>query len=227
MSETEFNKDEGVLLIDKPLNWTSFDVVKKIRNILKIKKVGHAGTLDPLASGLLVICTGKKTKIINNLVDLEKEYEGKLVVGKTTPSIDLETDFDSETNWDYISTDQCNDAANGFIGLIDQVPPVFSAIKVDGIRAYTMARQGKKPILSGRSVFIREFQLTTISLPEIEFRVVCSKGTYIRSLVRDFGEKLGSGAYLANLRRIRIGDFKITDALTIEQVQQNENLLRT
>ncbi len=216
-----------VLLIDKPLNWTSFDVVKKIRNILKVKKVGHAGTLDPLATGLLIVCTGKKTKQTEHFMDLEKEYTGTMILGKTTPSVDLETEFDSEQDWHHITEQHCRDATCDFLGEIEQRPPVYSAIKIEGKRAYKKARQGKKITMKKRHVKVTEFELTFMLLPEIAFRVVCSKGTYIRSLVRDFGEKLGAGAYLANLRRTKIGDYNIEDALTIDQVQKNEDLPRT
>lgn len=216
-----------VLLIDKPLHWTSFDVVKKIRNIIKVKKVGHAGTLDPLATGLLIVCTGNKTKQIKQFMELEKEYTGTMVLGKTTPSVDLETEFDSEHDWHHITEQKCRNTTSQFLGEIEQKPPVYSAIKVDGIRAYEKARQGKKLTMKNRLVKVTEFQLTSVLLPEIVFRIKCSKGTYIRSLVRDFGEKLGVGAYLANLRRTKIGDYNVENALTIDQVQNNEDLPRT
>ena len=228
MNTLTHNPDEGrVLLIDKPLNWTSFDVIKKIRNILKIKKVGHAGTLDPLATGLLIVCTSKKTKQIEHFMELEKEYTGTMVLGKTTPSVDLETEFNSEQDWHHITEQQCRDATCDFLGEIEQRPPVYSAIKVEGIRAYEKARQGKKITMKNRLVKVAEFELTSVLLPEIVFRIVCSKGTYIRSLIRDFGEKLGAGAYLANLRRTKIGDYNVKDALTIDQVQNNDDLSRT
>ena len=216
-----------VLLIDKPLHWTSFDVIKKIRNIIKVKKVGHAGTLDPLATGLLIVCTGNKTKQIKQFMELEKEYTGTMVLGKTTPSVDLETEFDSEHDWHHITEQKCRNTTSQFLGEIEQKPPVYSAIKVDGIRAYEKARQGQKITMKNRLVKVTEFQLTSVLLPEIVFRIKCSKGTYIRSLVRDFGEKLGVGAYLANLRRTKIGDYNVENALTIDQVQNNEDLPRT
>lgn len=228
MNTLTHNPDEGrVLLIDKPLNWTSFDVIKKIRNIIKVKKVGHAGTLDPLATGLLIVCTSKKTKQIEHFMELEKEYTGTMVLGKTTPSVDLETEFNSEQDWHHITEQQCRDATRDFLGEIEQRPPVYSAIKVEGIRAYEKARQGKKITMKNRLVKVAEFELTSVLLPEIVFRIVCSKGTYIRSLIRDFGEKLGAGAYLANLRRTKIGDYNVKDALTIDQVQNNDDLSRT
>jgi tRNA pseudouridine55 synthase len=219
MSETNNQPEEGqVILIDKPLKWTSFDVVKKVRYALRVKKVGHAGTLDPLATGLLILCTGKKTKQIENFMGLEKEYEGRIVIGKTTPSVDLETGFDSESPWDYISIEDCQKAAKELSGEISQVPPAHSAVRVQGKRAYKLARKGVEVEIKPRNVLITEFSLPKIELPEVHFKIVCSKGTYIRSLARDFGEILGTGAYLAELRRTRIGDYSINDALSIDQI---------
>ncbi len=218
-------QDEGsVLLIDKPLHWTSFDVVKKIKWTYKLKKVGHAGTLDPLASGLLIICTGKKTKQIESFMGQEKEYTGTMVIGKTTPSVDLETPFDSEKTWDHITRDKCREATKHFIGEIKQVPPIFSAVRIQGKRAYMHARKGEKATIPPRFIRIDEFELTKLDLPEIEFRVICSKGTYIRSLVQDFGNKLGTGAYLSSLRRTKIGNYSVDDAMTIDQIVNYENL---
>lgn len=208
-----------IILIDKPYTWTSFDVVKKIRYKLKLKKVGHAGTLDPLATGLLILCTDRMTKKINLIVDQEKEYTGTMVIGKTTPSVDLETNFDSEKDWSHISEEDCIALLANFTGEIEQVPPIYSAVKIDGKRAYEKARKGEKAEIKAKIVRIDIFELTRIDLPEIDFRIVCSKGTYIRSLVRDFGEKLGTGAYLKSLRRTRIGQFSIKDALKIEEVE--------
>jgi tRNA pseudouridine55 synthase len=219
MSETNNQPEEGqVILIDKPLKWTSFDVVKKVRYALRVKKVGHAGTLDPLATGLLILCTGKKTKQIENFMGLEKEYEGRIVIGKTTPSVDLETGFDSESPWDHISIEDCQKAAKELSGEISQVPPAHSAVRVQGKRAYKLARKGVEVEIKPRNVLITEFSLPKIELPEVHFKIVCSKGTYIRSLARDFGEILGTGAYLAELRRTRIGDYSINDALSIDQI---------
>jgi tRNA pseudouridine55 synthase len=206
-----------VLLIDKPLTWTSFDVVAKIRNAIKIKKVGHAGTLDPLATGLLIICTGKKTKQIDTFQAQEKEYTGTMVIGKTTPSIDLETEIDTETNIDSITLEDIDQATGNLKGDIKQIPPIYSAIKVDGKRLYKHARKGEIVEIEPRPVFVKEFEITKINLPEVHFKIVCSKGTYIRSLVRDFGNNLGVGAYLSVLRRTRIGEFKIEDARNLHE----------
>lgn len=205
-----------VLLIDKPLHWTSFDVVKKLRYQLKLKKIGHAGTLDPLATGLLILCTGKMTKSIEKYQAQEKEYEGTLVLGKTTPSVDLETDFDSETSINHLTSAQVEEVKAHFVGEIEQVPPMHSAVKVGGQRVYKSARQGKTVEIKPRTIYIESLSFNKIQLPEVEFKVVCSKGTYIRSLVRDIGEMLGVGAYLKHLRRTRIGDFHVKEAYTPE-----------
>lgn len=219
MSETHNQSDKGqVIFIDKPLTWTSFDVVKKVRYALKVKKVGHAGTLDPLASGLLILCTGKMTKQIDSFMGLEKEYEGKFVIGKTTPSADLETEFNSEKTWNHISTEDCQKAAKKLSGEISQIPPAHSAVRVKGKRAYKLARKGVTVEIKPRQVVVSEFSLPKIELPEVHFKIVCSKGTYIRSLARDFGEILGTGAYLAELRRTRIGEHKVSDSLSIDQI---------
>ena len=210
-----FDEQGCVLLVDKPLEWTSFDVVNKIRYAGKFKKVGHAGTLDPLATGLLILCSGKKTKQIENYQAQEKEYTGKLVLGKTTPSIDLETEFDQEFPVDHITEEQLEEARNHFTGQIWQTPPMHSAIKVNGKRAYQSAREGKELELKKREVEIREFEIDSSAFPEISFRVVCTKGTYIRSLVRDFGVFLNSGAYMSELRRTRIGEFEVKNALSV------------
>ncbi|MCZ6520819.1 MAG: tRNA pseudouridine(55) synthase TruB, partial [Bacteroidetes bacterium] len=208
MLKKTYNFEKGeVLLIDKPLNWTSFDVVKNIRNALGIRKIGHAGTLDPLATGLLILCTGKKTKEVNSFQEMEKEYEGKMVIGKTTPSVDLETAIDHEYDISHIREEEIYRVVNDFIGFIDQVPPVYSAIKVNGERVYKKARKGQSVELSPRKVNVLHFEITEVKLPELCFKVRCSKGTYIRSLVRDYGEKLGVGAYMSQLRRTAIGEF--------------------
>ncbi|CAH0995208.1 tRNA pseudouridine synthase B [Emticicia aquatica] len=206
-----------VILIDKPLRWTSFDVVNKIRWAGKYKKVGHAGTLDPLATGLLILCTGKKTKEIDTYQAQEKEYTGTLVLGKTTPSVDLETEFDAEFPTEHITEEAINQTVKELSGVIEQIPPAHSAIKVDGKRAYESARKGQEVIIKPRQVEVKVFEINTTNFPEISFRIVCSKGTYIRSLVRDFGKILNSGAYMSSLRRTRIGEFKIEDSRTIEQ----------
>ncbi|TRX49469.1 tRNA pseudouridine(55) synthase TruB [Fulvivirga sp. M361] len=213
-------QDPGqVMLIDKPLEWTSFDVVKKLRNKLKVKKVGHAGTLDPLATGLLIVCSGKKTKQIEHYQGQEKEYTGQFLLGKTTPSFDLETEVDSETDISGLTTESILKAPGQFEGWIDQVPPAFSAIKVKGKRAYESAREGKELKLKSRKVEIKQFTITSIELPYVSFKIVCSKGTYIRSLARDFGILLGVGAHLTTLRRTRIGEFRVEDAKRIEDIK--------
>lgn len=208
-------QEGSVLLIDKPLEWTSFDVVNKLRRVLQMKKIGHAGTLDPLASGLLIICTGKKTKSINDFMGLEKEYTGTMVIGQTTPSHDLETQPTEPLSLDGLDPASLHGLTGRFTGSVLQVPPLHSAIKVDGKRAYRFARKGVEKKLEPRQVEITVFELTRIELPEVDFRVVCSKGTYIRSLVRDFGEACGKGAYLSALRRTRIGPYRVEDARTL------------
>lgn len=215
ISEMDFEKGE-VFLVDKPLEWTSFDVVKKIRGRLKIKKVGHAGTLDPLATGLLIVCAGKATKKINDYQDLGKTYTGTMVLGKTTPSVDLETEFDSDKPFDHITQDQVKAAAAKWTGDIVQIPPIYSAIKVDGERAYKAARRKEEIKLKPRPVQVPVFEVDASNLPEVKFKIQCSKGTYIRSLVRDVGEELGCGAYMSELRRTAIGDFKVDDAFVLE-----------
>ncbi|MEK6783433.1 MAG: tRNA pseudouridine(55) synthase TruB [Bacteroidota bacterium] len=211
---------DRVLLIKKPLHWTSFDVVNKLRYKLGIKKIGHAGTLDPLASGLLIICTGKMTKQIEQYQGMEKEYIGKFILGQTTPSFDLETLTTPVVDFHHLSEPDLRRATVALTGNIQQVPPLHSAIKIDGKRAYSLAREGKDATLKPREVFVEEFTITKIVLPEVSFKVVCSKGTYIRSLARDFGQILGVGAYLSELCRTRIGVFRLEDALTIEEVEK-------
>jgi tRNA pseudouridine55 synthase len=212
--------DKGrVLLINKPLRWTSFDVVNKLRFRLKTKKIGHAGTLDPLATGLLIICVGKMTKRIEEFMGLEKEYTGKFVLGKTTPSHDLETEVNEEKDISQLANETIREKVKHFVGTISQLPPVHSAIKIGGKRAYEFARKGKDVQLNPRDVQIHEFEITSIDLPEVSFRIVCSKGTYIRSIARDFGDALGVGAYLSALCRTRIGMFKLTDALDVDKVE--------
>ena len=215
----EFTEGQ-LLLVNKPYNWTSFDVVGKLRNAFKpLKlKVGHAGTLDPLATGLLIICTGKMTKQIDTFQAQEKEYTGTLILGETTPSYDMETNADQKFDISHITEDQVGDACLQFIGDIQQYPPVHSAIKIDGERLYEKARRGEDVELRLRNVTISEFEITSIALPEINFRVVCSKGTYIRSLVNDFGKALNNGAYLSKLRRTRSGNYKVTDAWEVMEL---------
>ena len=208
-----------MLLINKPLEWTSFDAVRKIRNLIRIKKVGHAGTLDPLATGLLIVCTGKFTKRINEFMSQEKEYTGTFTLGAVTPTYDLESkpvDFKPFAN---LTEAQIHEATKQFTGQILQVPPAHSAIKVDGKRVYELARQGKEVKLEPRPLFIREFVIIKIELPVLHFRVICSTGTYIRSLANDYGAALGCGAYLSSLCRTRIGDFKVEDSMTIPEFE--------
>ena len=211
-----------VLLIDKPLHWTSFQAVNKLRweirrayDIKKIK-VGHAGTLDPLATGLLVICTGKMTKQIDTFQAQIKEYTGTFVLGSTTPSYDLETEIDQHFPTKHLTEELIHQTTQQFIGSITQFPPVFSAIKKDGKRLYEFARAGEAVEISSRQVHISEFEITRIEGLEVDFRVVCSKGTYIRSLANDFGKALNSGAYLSALRRTKIGNFDVANAVSIE-----------
>lgn len=215
-------KNGQVLLIDKPLEWTSFQVVNKLRWVIKKQfklkkiKVGHAGTLDPLATGLLIICTGAFTKKIEQYQAQEKEYTGTFTLGATTPSYDMETEIDQHYPTEHLSEEIIKKATENFIGEIEQKPPIFSAIKKDGKRLYELARAGETTEIKPRTITITEFEITNIQLPEVDFRVVCSKGTYIRSLANDFGLAMNSGAYLSKLRRTRIGDFSVKDALSID-----------
>jgi len=210
--ETE---DGYIFLIDKELHWTSFDVVKKIRNTIKIKKVGHAGTLDPLASGLMIVCAGKATKKIEGFMGVEKEYTGTFRLGATTPSYDRETEANEIFPIDHINEELIYKTASQFLGAQMQIPPIYSALKVEGKKLYELARQGKEAKIESRPIEIKEFEITGISLPDIDFRLVVSKGTYIRSIAFDFGKACGSGGHLAALRRTRVGEFKIEDALTV------------
>ena len=210
-----------LLIIDKPYNWSSFDVVKKIRTKIKtmygIKKikVGHAGTLDPLATGLLLVCTGKMTKKISELQNQLKTYTGTLILGSTTPSFDKETEINNFYNLNHINKKLINKVLPNFIGEINQTPPIYSAIKKDGKRLYELAREGKKIKISSRKVFIKKFEITRFELPEVDFLIECGKGTYIRSIANDFGKSLKSGAHVKNLRRIASGNYKIKDAFKI------------
>src|SRR5436309_3281216 len=208
-----------VLLINKPLHWTSFDVVRKIRNSIGIKKVGHAGTLDPLATGLLIVCTGKFTKKINEFMAQEKEYTGTITLGATTPTYDLESDPVPLGSFGTLSLNDIEKAAQSFKGRIMQVPPIHSAIKKEGKRVYEMARRGEEVKLDARPVLISEFDITKVELPEVSFRVVCSTGTYIRSLANDIGLKLGTGGYLSSLCRTRIGSFTLKEAMSIQEFE--------
>jgi len=213
----------STILVDKPYEWTSFDVVNKLRWHLRKKlgvkklKVGHAGTLDPLATGLLVLCIGKYTKKINDFIQDEKEYTGTILLGKTTPSFDMETEYNAEFDTEHITAELMNEVAATFVGEQDQVPPIFSAKQIDGKRAYEHARKGRDIELKANRINISAFEINTESFPEVKFRVVCSKGTYIRSLANDFGKKLNSGGTLIELRRTRSGEFKIDEAKSVEE----------
>ena len=204
------------MLINKPLKWTSFDVIRKLRSLLKIKKIGHAGTLDPLATGLLIVCTGKFTKRINEHMAQEKEYTGTITLGAITPTYDLESEPRDHKPCDHLTHQAIYAATAQFTGAVMQVPPIHSAIKKEGKRVYELARQGKEVQLEPRRITISEFEITAIRLPEVDFRVVCSTGTYIRSLANDFGASLGCGGHLSALCRTRIGGFRLEDALTME-----------
>ncbi|MCK4880064.1 MAG: tRNA pseudouridine(55) synthase TruB [Bacteroidales bacterium] len=232
----EYNRPEtyldgAVLYIDKPLTWTSFDVVNKIRKSLRHHlgiqkiKVGHAGTLDPLATGLVIICTGKATKQIMQYQDMDKAYTAQVRLGATTPSFDLETEVDKTYPWEHITSDKIEQALSKLSGDQEQMPPLYSAKSVDGKRAYAMARKGKQVELKPQQVHISHLELLSENLPEIELRVECSKGTYIRSLARDLGSILDSGAHLTGLRRTRIGPYHVDKAISIENFIENLKLL--
>ena len=222
-----------VLLINKPYTWSSFQAVNKIKHAIKnhsslilegkkVKpKVGHAGTLDPLATGLLIVCSGKKTKTINELMGLEKEYTGTFYIGATTPCFDLEKPIDNTFPINHITDELLLLTAKSFLGFQQQVPPIYSAVKINGKRAYEFAREGLEAEINSREIEIKEFELTQINLPFVDFRIICSKGTYIRSLSRDFGLALKSGAHLTKLIRTRIGDFSLTDAITPQEFSEN------
>ena len=216
-----------MILIDKELNWTSFDVVSKLRNSIKKKlnikkiKVGHAGTLDPLATGLLIICTGKMTKRINEFAGLNKTYIGKITIGSTTPSYDLETKPNVFYPTAHIDENLIIETAKKFVGKIDQKPPVFSAVKKDGVRLYKLARKGVKVEVEKREIIIHNFLIRSVNFPEVEFSLTCSKGTYIRSLAHDFGKELGSGAHLSELRRTFIGDYSVDNSLKLMEFIRN------
>ncbi len=224
----ELDTKEGFfLLINKPLTWTSFQLVNKIKYIAKHDfgfkklKIGHAGTLDPLATGLLIVCVGKFTKRIEEFQKQEKEYTGTFVLGATTPCFDLEKPIDEYYPTQHITREMIENAARSFEGDIMQVPPIFSAVKVDGKRAYDLARKDKTPKLAPKPITIHQFEITRCELPEVDFRIVCSKGTYIRAIARDFGKALQSGAYLSRLCRTRIGNFSLTDAIEIDQIKEH------
>ena len=214
-----------ILLINKPYGWTSFQVVKKIKWITKAKRVGHAGTLDPLATGLLLVCTEGSTRKIEELQNQEKEYTGTITLGNTTPSYDLETEPNEFFPYEHISASAIQDKTAVFTGLISQMPPIFSAIKVDGKRAYKLAREGVAAEMKPREITIKEFEITGINLPDIHFRVVCSKGTYIRSLAHDFALALGSGGHLSALCRTRIGSHRLENSVLPKELENIRNPL--
>ncbi len=216
LSDCDFYSGETVLL-DKPQYWTSFDVVSKIRNAVGVKKVGHAGTLDPMATGLLIICTGKKTKEISSFQDLEKTYTGSILLGKRSRSMDLETELIGNEDLSSIKDGDIYDARDKFMGNILQVPPMFSAIKFKGKSLYNIARKGKTIELKPREVNVSKFEILEINKPYVKFEITCSKGTYIRSIANDLGEELGCGGVLSSLRRTAIGNFFVNDALSIDE----------
>ena len=219
----EYNFSEGeVLLFDKPYEWTSFDLVNNVRYFIRNKldypklKIGHAGTLDPLATGLLILCTGKYTKKIDDYQAQEKEYTGTFTIGATTLSFDMEKEVDKTYDYSHVTEELINVAAKKFTGTFQQTPPIFSAVKIKGKRAYDYARNNEEVVIKSKEITISEFEITKINLPEVNFRIVCTKGTYIRALARDFGETLNCGSYLSALCRTRIGEFKLEDAFEVE-----------
>ena len=221
MDKTLNKYEEGqMLLIDKPLQWTSFDVVRKIRGLLKIKKVGHAGTLDPLATGLLIVCTGKYTRKINEYMAQEKEYTGTITLGSTTPTFDLESEPENFISCDHLTGEKIRAATDPFKGEILQMPPIHSAIKQQGKPVYELARKGLEVKLEPRKLTIYTFEITEIRLPVVSFKVICSTGTYIRSLANDFGQALGCGGHLSSLCRTRIGNFHLKDAYQLKTLQE-------
>jgi len=220
---TDYNSDfltGEVILIDKPKGWTSFDVVRKIRNTVKVKKVGHAGTLDPMATGLLIVCTGKKTKTISSFQDLPKTYDGIITLGKITPSMDTETEVLQEKPFGDINEDEIFKVKEKFTGRIKQIPPMYSALKVNGKSLYKFARKGKVIEREPREIEVYEFLITGIKLPDIRFRIKCSRGTYIRSIANDMGNELGCGGILSELRRTAIGGYSVEDALNPDEFAQ-------
>lgn len=215
--------ESGVILIDKPYRWTSFDAVNKIRNLIKKQtgkrfKVGHAGTLDPLATGLLIVCYGKETKNISQFMDFDKEYVATFKFGATTPCFDLEKPIDKTFSYEHITLEMVKDVLIKYTGEQEQMPPIFSAKQIDGKRAYKIARNGEIPDVKARDINIFKLELLEFKMPEIVVNIVCSKGTYIRALARDFGNELQSGAHLTALRRIRVGDYNVNDAIDFEQI---------
>jgi tRNA pseudouridine55 synthase len=221
----QFEQGE-ILLVNKPYRWTSFDAVNFTRNLIKTKpglrkiKIGHAGTLDPLATGLLIICTGRMTKQIEQFKEFDKEYTGTFTIGATTPSFDLETETDQAFPFEHVTEENILATAKELTGNYEQLPPMFSAVKIKGVRAYEHARKGREVTIDPKQVSIPEFEITDIQLPVVSFRIVCSKGTYIRAIARDFGEKLQCGAYLSSLCRTRIGIYHLKDAFELEDIRK-------
>ncbi|HVG42348.1 MAG TPA: tRNA pseudouridine(55) synthase TruB [Chitinophagaceae bacterium] len=227
MHSTDNIYEQGqVLLINKPLYWTSFDVIRKIRYLVKTKKVGHAGTLDPLATGLLIVCTGKFTKKINEYMAQEKEYTGTITLGASTPTYDLESEPQGFSQTEHLTEERIIENTKLFIGIISQKPPVHSAIKQGGKRVYELARKGIEVVMEPRQVTISQFKITKIEMPVVHFKVVCSTGTYIRSLANDFGAALGCGGYLSSLCRTRIGAFKLEESKNMEQCEEEIKRLK-
>jgi tRNA pseudouridine55 synthase len=208
----------NIMLIDKPLTWTSFQAINKVKWLLKKPKIGHSGTLDPLATGLLIVCTGKWTKKLQELIGLDKEYTGTITLGATTPSYDLETNLENQQDCSHITEQQIIANTTQFTGTIQQYPPAYSAVRVDGQRAYNLARKGKEVKTEARTVIVHAFEITGIRLPEIDFRIHCSSGTYIRTLANDFGSSLGVGGHLSALRRTKIGEHCVENAWTIDEI---------
>ncbi len=209
-----------IILIDKPFKKTSFDVIYKIRKVINVKKVGHAGTLDPMATGLLIVCTGKKTKEIPSFIGFDKTYIGIISLGKTTLSFDLETEFNSQKEFDYVTEEMIYNVRNTFLGASTQLPPMYSAVKKNGKALYKYARKGIEVERKPREIFISKFEINKIELPDIHFEITCSSGTYIRVIANDFGEKLGCGAYLKSLRRTHIGNYNVEDAFQLDEFIQ-------
>jgi tRNA pseudouridine55 synthase len=223
-AEEELKRQGIMLLLDKPKEYTSARVVNIVKKFLDVNKAGHSGTLDPKATGLMIVCTGKKTKSLNDLLGSDKEYEGVMVIGEITKSYDSETEVYDKKDISHITDEQVYDCAEKFRGELQQVPPMYSAVKFKGQPLYKMARKGKTMERQPRTVNIKEFEVTSVDFPEVSFRVLCSKGTYIRSLVSDFGDALGTGAYLKELRRTKIGEFDIKDSITVEEfINRNRN----
>lgn len=214
----DFHDQGEILLVDKPLDWSSFDVVKKVRSLFHVRKVGHAGTLDPKATGLLIVCTGRQTKNINSFLELNKEYEGSFLLGVRTPSCDSETDVCERNDVSFVTLEILNATIKGFLGRQNQIPPMFSAAKFCGSPLYILARQGKTVERSSKEIEIKEFDISGYQQPLVKFRIVCSKGTYVRTVVDDLGTRLGCGATLQDLRRTRIGIHSVRNALSIEDL---------